>query len=223
MGLADRRVLREATSGLAIAEHGQIAAALATLATTATDALIAQGVAADAIRVEQRVHLRRGQTDYGIEVDLAGPDAMIATFDTAHRAQFGFVSAAPLIADRIIAEAIAASPRPETAPLAFPSEPAPPLATAPVYLAGAWHETPVWAREGLPMGHSIAGPALIIDSTATTVVEPGWRARVDNIGNLILDRTTQPNPNAVGTPITGRPPHRTVQAAFPHTAPTLGV
>jgi hypothetical protein len=30
-------------------------------------------------------------------------------------------------------------------------------------------------------------------------------------------------PIAVGTPITGRPPHRTVRAAFPHTAPTSGV
>jgi hypothetical protein len=28
---------------------------------------------------------------------------------------------------------------------------------------------------------------------------------------------------AVGTPITERPPHRTVRAVFPHTAPTLGV
>jgi hypothetical protein len=28
---------------------------------------------------------------------------------------------------------------------------------------------------------------------------------------------------AVGTPITERPPHRTVRAAFPHTAPTLDV
>jgi hypothetical protein len=28
---------------------------------------------------------------------------------------------------------------------------------------------------------------------------------------------------AVGTPITGRPPHRTVRAAFLHTAPTSDV
>ena len=28
---------------------------------------------------------------------------------------------------------------------------------------------------------------------------------------------------AVGTRITARPPHRTVRAEFPHTAPTLGV
>jgi cytoskeletal protein CcmA (bactofilin family) len=31
-----------------------------------------------------------------------------------------------------------------------------------------------------------------------------------------------PSGIAVGTSITGRPPHRTVRAAFPHTAPTLG-
>ena len=31
------------------------------------------------------------------------------------------------------------------------------------------------------------------------------------------------NASAVGTPITERPPHRTVRAEFPHTAPTSGV
>ena len=31
------------------------------------------------------------------------------------------------------------------------------------------------------------------------------------------------NTDAVGTLIAERPPHRTVRAAFPHTAPTSGV
>jgi hypothetical protein len=30
------------------------------------------------------------------------------------------------------------------------------------------------------------------------------------------------SPVAVGTPVTGRPPHRPVLAAFPHTVPTSG-
>jgi len=34
---------------------------------------------------------------------------------------------------------------------------------------------------------------------------------------------TRPASIAVGTRITARPPHRTVRAEFPHTAPTLGV
>jgi 5-oxoprolinase (ATP-hydrolysing) len=43
-------------------------------------------------------------------------------------------------------------------------------------MAGSWHDTPVLAREGLPAGHAIDGPALILDSVSTTIVEPGWRS-----------------------------------------------
>ncbi len=188
MGLADRRVLLEATSGAAFADYAAITQALDGLAEAARDALVAQGVTADDVRIERRVHLRRGQTDHTIELDLDDPAAMIAAFDAAHIAQFGFASEAPLIADRIVVEAIAESPPIDAALVAFPKEPAAPLSVAPVYMAGAWHDTPVLAREGLPAGHAIDGPALILDSVSTTIVEPGWRARVDPIGNLILDR-----------------------------------
>ena len=35
------------------------------------------------------------------------------------------------------------------------------------------------------------GRALIIDAGSTTVVEPGWQATVDRIGNLILTRASR--------------------------------
>ena len=40
---------------------------------------------------------------------------------------------------------------------------------------------------------------------------------------LIVEAMTEEVSIAVGTPITGRPPHRTVRAAFLHTAPTSDV
>ena len=43
-------------------------------------------------------------------------------------------------------------------------------------------------RADLSPGDIIPGPALIIDPSATTVVEPGWQAEVDALGNLILTR-----------------------------------
>ncbi len=199
MGLADRRVLREATSGAAFADYAAITQALDGLAEAARDALVAQGVTADDVRIERRVHLRRGQTDHTIELDLAEPPAMIAVFDAAHIAQFGFASEAPLIADRVVAEAIAESPPINASLVAFPDEPAAPLSIAPVYMAGTWHDTPVLAREGLPAGHANDGPALILDSVSTTIVEPGWRARVDPIGNLILDRIAPRVGASIGT------------------------
>ena len=46
----------------------------------------------------------------------------------------------------------------------------------------------------------IAAPAIIIEASATTVVEAGWRARVDRLGNLVLERIeTAPRGAAIGT------------------------
>ncbi len=58
------------------------------------------------------------------------------------------------------------------------------LGTRPVYAGGAWHEAAIYSREALPLGAEIAGPAVIQQIDATTVIEPGATARVDAIGNL---------------------------------------
>jgi N-methylhydantoinase A len=49
---------------------------------------------------------------------------------------------------------------------------------------GAWHAAKVWQRERLAPGARIAGPAIIQQADATTVLEPGSAAVVDAIGNL---------------------------------------
>lgn len=58
------------------------------------------------------------------------------------------------------------------------------LGTRPVYAGGAWHEAAIYTREALPIGAEIAGPAVIQQIDATTVIEPGATAQVDAIGNL---------------------------------------
>nr|WP_270933965.1 hydantoinase/oxoprolinase family protein [Roseomonas sp. MO-31] len=58
------------------------------------------------------------------------------------------------------------------------------LGTRPLYADGAWHEAQVWQRERLALGARIAGPAIIQQADATTVLEPGSEAVVDPIGNL---------------------------------------
>lgn len=187
MGLADRRVVRERSLGVGV-EAETIVPAIDTLVADASASLVEQGVAAERIVVERRIHFRRGETEHTIEVDFAEMATMIAAFDAAYLTQFGFTSTQPLIVDRILVEAIARSDVSEAALVDLPDQPALAIATVPVYMAGAWRDTLVLAREGLPAGHAVEGPLLIIDTVSTTVVEPGWRARVDPIGNLILDR-----------------------------------
>jgi N-methylhydantoinase A len=43
-----------------------------------------------------------------------------------------------------------------------------------------------YQREHLKIGAEIRGPALIAEYSATTVVPPKWRARVDGFGCLSL-------------------------------------
>jgi N-methylhydantoinase A len=54
----------------------------------------------------------------------------------------------------------------------------------PIYADGAWHTAKVWQREKLRRGARIAGPAIIQQADATTVLEPGSEAVVDTLGNL---------------------------------------
>ncbi|ACA16445.1 5-oxoprolinase (ATP-hydrolyzing) [Methylobacterium sp. 4-46] len=58
------------------------------------------------------------------------------------------------------------------------------LGTRPLHAEGRWHEAAIYARERLPEGARIAGPAVIQQVDATTVIEPGAHATVDAIGNL---------------------------------------
>ncbi len=46
--------------------------------------------------------------------------------------------------------------------------------------------TPQYWRDQLAAGQCIDGPALIFETVATTWVAPGWRLRVDAVGNLLL-------------------------------------
>ena len=60
--------------------------------------------------------------------------------------------------------------------------------TRPVWFAGAWHDTAVWSRLDLPVGAVVAGPAILEQPDATTVVDPGLAARVDALGNVVIER-----------------------------------
>jgi len=46
--------------------------------------------------------------------------------------------------------------------------------------------TAFYRRAELQFGHQLAGPAIVEQADATTVVPPGWSARVDRCANLLL-------------------------------------
>jgi N-methylhydantoinase A len=56
-----------------------------------------------------------------------------------------------------------------------------------VNFATEWVETCVYRREDLPVGAEFAGPAVIEEMSATTIVLPGQRASVDAGGNIVIE------------------------------------
>jgi N-methylhydantoinase A len=63
------------------------------------------------------------------------------------------------------------------------------LSTREVWFDGRWWTTTIYARLDLPVASEIAGPAILEQPDATTVIAPGFKARVDSFGNVIVERS----------------------------------
>jgi 5-oxoprolinase (ATP-hydrolysing) len=59
-----------------------------------------------------------------------------------------------------------------------------------MFSGGRWARVGLYRREALRPRESVAGPAVIAEDLATTVVEPGWRASVTERRDLLLTRVT---------------------------------
>ncbi len=55
-----------------------------------------------------------------------------------------------------------------------------------VWFSDGWHDTPVYAREKLPLDATLDGPTILEQLDCTTVVEPGDTVRQDRLGNLLI-------------------------------------
>lgn len=56
-----------------------------------------------------------------------------------------------------------------------------------VWFTDGWHDTPIFSRTLLPLHAELACPAVVEQLDATTVVEPGDLARLDLLGNLVIE------------------------------------
>jgi 5-oxoprolinase (ATP-hydrolysing) len=60
-----------------------------------------------------------------------------------------------------------------------------------MFTEGQWFDAALVVREDLRPGDVIAGPAIIAEKNATTVVEPGWEAELTAFDHLALVRRTE--------------------------------
>jgi 5-oxoprolinase (ATP-hydrolysing) len=192
MGLADVRALRERAVERQLDDGlmTELESLLGELAEDARKEIAAQDLSAQRIEVLKRVHLRYQGTDSAMVVDHGTRAEIVARFEDSHKQRYGFVMAdKPFIVEAVSVEAVGLTdtiedPTLEGAEVKTPT----PAATTRMYAAGAWTDTPVYRREDLAPGATLDGPAIIIEPTSTTVLEPGWRAVLTRRDHLVLDR-----------------------------------
>jgi len=55
------------------------------------------------------------------------------------------------------------------------------------YYDGDWHDAPLYDRSKLHSGIVVPGPSIVMEMDSTTVILPGHDAKVDEVGNLLIN------------------------------------
>ncbi|XP_053788951.1 LOW QUALITY PROTEIN: 5-oxoprolinase, partial [Vidua chalybeata] len=172
------------------------------------DALRAQGFTPEQIRTEPFLHLRYEGTDCALMVSARGHPAhpgscaagdFLAAFTARYRQEFGFTipGRAVLVDDLRVRGTGSTEPVPET-PLGPRGHPPRPETVTRCYFEGGYRDTPVYLLGELGSDHALPGPAILIDTNSTIVVEPGCVASVTPLGDISIAVAAGPA-RALGT------------------------
>jgi N-methylhydantoinase A len=181
-------------------EHAE--AIFRALEAKAGDDIAAEGLDPGAARFARELDLRYTGQGYELRTPLDGlfADALTADalararerFDARHAQLHGHAARerpVEVVSYRLRLRVAVPkyAPRDEAAP-ATPRA-AEPKGRRAIHLDGASaHEAMLYERDTLDVGATIEGPAIVEQFDATTVIPPGWRARVDRRRNLVLDK-----------------------------------
>lgn len=189
MGLADYRLIRQQAIVAPLDEASlvRLKTAFKALEDLGRAELAVQDVPLDRVLAVHSVKLRYEGTDTSFDVPFADLKAMREEFERQHRLRFGFVYPdKALWVEAACVELIGLNePIKEPTRALEPCLPEP-IAKVPMYTGGRYRQTPVFRREDLKPGARLLGPAILVESTSTTVLEPGWQGEISAQNHLIL-------------------------------------
>jgi 5-oxoprolinase (ATP-hydrolysing) len=177
----------------------------AELAAQLREEILADGVSADRIEPPRMsLDLRYRGIDAAITVPRPADDDFPREYVERHRQLYGYVRegrALEVVALRVEIVGRSAQP-PEPAQPLRRRHPQPALTTQ-AWFGGRFHPTGVFLRDDVQPGDEITGPAIVVESSSTVVVDPGFIARILSRGEILMERSPQiaePAPQAATTP-----------------------
>ena len=144
------------------------------------------------VRIMRSLDLRYAGQSYELTVPISSEKATTYSraFHAAHKRRYGHsdpLRAVEVVSARVRAQAPGAPVRMQALPRRKPGMRAARIQRVPVRFD---RERPTWMYERgrLRAGDRLRGPALVLQLDSTTVIPPGWRGRVDRVGNLVLEQ-----------------------------------
>ena len=219
------------TNEATLSRAAEVARALA--ASLVSD-LRTQGFDAEtSVRTETLLNLRYDGTDTAMMVAEPPDGDYVAAFKERFTREYGFdLAGRDLRIDDVRVRGVGATELLRRVPVddedASPSatNPAPrsppePDSVARVYFDDGWRDTPIFLIEQLRCGCVVRGPAVIMNGTATCLVEPGCVATLTRFGDLRVDVGVDETPgvdvsaSASSRSAAPRPPVTSRKAAVP--------
>lgn len=145
-----------------------------------------------ALHLERSLDLRyRGQ---GYELNIPMGEDLGKLFHAEHQRRYGYHHAGraiELVTLRLRARMAAPDLNLGRGKSIKPSRSAVPVERHRVIFQGRPLLAPVYEREDLSVGRTLTGPAVITEYSATTVIPPGKKFRVDRAENLVIEAATR--------------------------------
>lgn len=145
----------------------------------------------ESVSLTRSLDLRFKGIDQSITIHEPQDRNFLAGYEQAYLARTGFLPTdrtVEIVTARVTANLgnrYATDAQDEMLP---PTAPPRPQQQRQVSFRGEQRTASVYARDGLPPGTVIEGPAIITESVSTVVVDPGWNAAVSSTGNLLFTR-----------------------------------
>ena len=169
-----------------------------TLLTRAENEMKIEGFAAHQLKIDRSLDMRYEGQSYELNIPCFTTEhtpsneiveILVAKFHAAHELRFGYARTdAPVEAVNLRLTATGETDKPpiQSVPLADTDASEAFAIQNPVIFEGEALPTDFYRREALRPGNRIAGPAIVTEFSATTVIPPNFSAVVDTYQNLIL-------------------------------------
>jgi N-methylhydantoinase A len=131
--------------------------------------------------------LRYQGQSFELTVDASELEGMAARFHAAHERRYGYRMEDEVV-ELVNLRLVATVPRERPELSEAPPRRDGGASRRRAFIDGGWREIDVHDRAALGVGSQLQGPAVVELAESTLLVGPGWRATVDEVGTLNLER-----------------------------------